>query len=79
MARGVTEEEQPDCGVDVRCSRCGVRVAGAQWAELPLVERILPRETRRLVLGWSDVVCIEVRSCGRCGHEIVAKCDQDRS
>jgi hypothetical protein len=55
------------------CSACGQTHAEATWRGLPLRERIEAMDVRRLVSGWPDGLCVEVRGCSRCGKSIAAK------
>jgi hypothetical protein len=57
----------------VTCAACGARFDREAWAALALAERIEPREVGRLLLNWPERLCIEVRSCSRCGGPIAAK------
>jgi hypothetical protein len=55
------------------CSVCGAVYSDEEWRSLRLTERIGASEVRRLVLGWSEAACIEVRGCRRCGRSIAVK------
>jgi hypothetical protein len=55
---------------DVTCAGCGARFDGHAWAELSIADRIEPAELRRIMLGWPENFCIEVRRCPGCGREI---------
>lgn len=55
------------------CPHCQAIYPEAEWSRLEMSERIAPEEVRRLVRGWPEASCIEVRRCGRCGRHIAAK------
>jgi hypothetical protein len=63
----------------VTCAGCGAQFDPGEWAPLVLLERIGPQEVGRLLLNWPERLCIEVRSCARCGGAIAAKRPVSRS
>ncbi|AKU95677.1 hypothetical protein AKJ09_02341 [Labilithrix luteola] len=54
----------------VACRVCGRQITGEAWERLILRERLEPKEVQRILLGWSDRFCVEVRYCGECGTQI---------
>jgi hypothetical protein len=57
----------------VECPACGCEFDGEAWDSLILDHRIEAGEVQRMLLGWSEAFCIEVRRCRDCAHEVVAK------
>ena len=57
----------------VTCGACGSRFDRGAWDLLVLVARLEPDEVRRVMLGWPDDLCIEVRRCRCCSRDIPAK------
>jgi hypothetical protein len=55
------------------CRACGIAHPEERWATLALKECIAPSEVGRLLRGWPNDVCIEVRLCDRCEGMIAAK------
>jgi hypothetical protein len=56
-----------------RCAACGAQFDESAWQSLRLTARLDPDEVSRLVRGWSQTQCIEVRQCAGCGKAISAK------
>lgn len=56
-----------------KCPHCQAVYREAEWSRLEICERVPPEEVGRLVRGWPEAWCIEVRRCARCGRTVAAK------
>lgn len=56
-----------------KCPHCQAIYPEEEWSRLEMSERIAPEDVQRLVRGWPEALCIEVRRCGRCGRNVAAK------
>jgi hypothetical protein len=56
-----------------RCTGCSTPFAAADWARLPIRQRIEATEVARLVSGWPMDNWIEVRVCSACGKPTAAQ------
>lgn len=59
--------------VSAKCSRCGSGYGEAEWRSLTLTERLRPNDLAQLVRDRPEALCVEVRSCKRCGRSIAAR------
>jgi hypothetical protein len=57
----------------VCCSRCGHAVDHESWRRLRLAQRLEAAQLAHIVLDWPATVCVEVRSCLRCGTPIARR------
>jgi hypothetical protein len=57
----------------ITCTSCGEEFAQHAWIELALHQRVAPDEVSRLIRGWPEDLCIEVRACSGCAHLIAVK------
>jgi hypothetical protein len=57
----------------VQCGGCGEIYDEAGWHTLAVIDRIEPREVRKLMRDWPDTMILEARPCRGCGWLMVAK------
>jgi hypothetical protein len=57
----------------ITCRACGALYAEESWTRLVVSALVEASEIRRLVRGWPEGLCVEVRSCQRCATPIAVK------
>jgi len=72
----VTRNEKPlspEADPRLRCPGCRAVFNEEQWEKLELNEVLSAAEVGRLIRGWRDDECIEVRKCRTCAKSVAAR------